>query len=88
LENERMSFEINPPDEPCPDCGSPHHRECDLFYRHLNWKAFFDDIEQNYADDGAGVMRRKPESLKAHQFLESPVARNLLGPTEEDNEQT
>lgn len=24
-----MTFEIDPPDEPCPDCGSVHHRECD-----------------------------------------------------------
>jgi hypothetical protein len=25
-----MSFEIDPPDEPCPDCGSTHHRQCDI----------------------------------------------------------
>jgi hypothetical protein len=23
-----MIFEIDPPDEPCPDCGSTHHRSC------------------------------------------------------------
>lgn len=23
-----MTFEIDPPDEPCPDCGSIHHRTC------------------------------------------------------------
>jgi hypothetical protein len=23
-----MNFEIDPPDEPCPDCGSVHHRSC------------------------------------------------------------
>lgn len=23
-----MTFEIEPPDEPCPDCGSAHHRAC------------------------------------------------------------
>lgn len=23
------TFEIDPPDEPCPDCGSTHHRACD-----------------------------------------------------------
>ena len=29
----------------------------------LNWRAFFDDIEQNYADDGSGVWRRKRDVL-------------------------
>ena len=24
-----MAFEIDPQDEPCPDCGSGHHRSCD-----------------------------------------------------------
>ena len=23
-----MNFELDPPDEPCPDCGSVHHRAC------------------------------------------------------------
>ena len=23
-----MTFEVDPPDEPCPDCGSTHHRSC------------------------------------------------------------
>lgn len=23
-----IPFEIDPPDEPCPDCGSGHHRSC------------------------------------------------------------
>ena len=23
-----MTFEMEPPDEPCPDCGSTHHRAC------------------------------------------------------------
>jgi len=25
----------------------------------MNWKAFFDDIQQNYADDGTGVWKRR-----------------------------
>ena len=36
-----MSFEIDPPDEPCPDCGSGSHRECQVLSR----KELTDEIE-------------------------------------------
>ena len=53
-----MNFEIDPPDEPCPDCGSSRHRQCQVlsqknFYTQMrNAQAEILKIEQKLRDEG------------------------------------
>ena len=43
------------------------------------------ELEQRAADYGRGYAEGKMSERKAAAFVESPIARELLAPTEEDN---
>jgi hypothetical protein len=75
-----MSFEIDPPDEPCPDCGSSSHRACQvLSQKNLTTERVRSAVE-NYCGHSWPDDAPLPEVCPECDLIVTAVMRVVLTP--------